>query len=73
METIKLAHILRDKAQVALIESQVAREQYVLGIREKCPEDELRHRHYAAMDAASKAEKAAHMMMGERKVTYYRE
>lgn len=62
---------LRVSADIALIESKQAREDYINGMREKRSDDELRSLHLTALEKAAIADKAYRALLGERKVQYY--
>lgn len=70
MNAIQQAHGLRIDAELALIASRNAREGYIQGLRSKVNDDELRHLHYGAMDAAVAAGNAQHVLLGQRSYQY---
>lgn len=73
MKTIEEAHGLRIDAEMALKASRDAREHYIQGLRQGLNDDDMRHRHYDAMEAASQAGNAQHILLGQRHYEFLNE
>jgi len=71
MDSVRNAQKMQAHSDVMLDLSRRARQHYIDGMREGVGDDELRHRHYDAMEAHSKAAKAFNATLGERKVVYH--
>ncbi len=70
MDSIKNAKKLQAHSDVMLAQSRRARELYIQGMRNHMGDDELRHRHHDAMDAAVAATKAFNATLGARSYQY---
>lgn len=66
MDSVLNAKLACEVAEKLAKKSVEARQHYLKGMVDKVTDDELRHRHYDAMEASAKADKAHRHYMGEK-------